>query len=70
MVTVLETPVQSGFNIMWKTFADDCQFFDVFAAFVLSFIGFNFYFCLTASEEKRKHGFQKTGIPNIFTTEY
>jgi len=55
---------------MWKTFADDCEFFDVFAAFVLSFIGFNFYFCLTASEEKRKHGFQKTGIPNIFTTEY
>jgi len=30
---------------MWKTFADDCQFFDSFPHFALSFIDFNFYFC-------------------------
>jgi hypothetical protein len=47
---------------MWKTFTDDCQFFDIFGGFPLSFIAFNFYFCITASEEKRKHRFQNIGI--------
>lgn len=51
---------------MWKTFADDCQFFDVFAAFVLSFIGFNFYFCLTASEEKKKTWFSENRHSEYF----
>lgn len=37
---------------MWKTLADDCQFFDIFRAFALSFVVFNFYFCVTALGEK------------------
>lgn len=37
---------------MWKTLADDCQFFDIFWTFALSFVVFNFYFCVTALGEK------------------
>ena len=41
-------PIHSSFNIMWKTFTDDCQFFDSFPHFALLFSDFNLYFCVTA----------------------
>lgn len=47
---------------MWKTFTDDCQFFDIFGCSPLSFKAFNFYFCMNASEGKRKQCFQTIGI--------
>ncbi|SHK34495.1 hypothetical protein SAMN05444371_2018 [Epilithonimonas mollis] len=51
---------------MWKTFTDDCQIFDVFRTFALSFVGFNFYFCVIASEEKRNVYFLKNQNSEYF----
>ncbi len=55
---------------MWKTFADDCQIFDVFRASTLSNVAVMFYFCVIASEEKRKPGFQNNVPPRFFITDY
>ena len=38
---------------MWKTFADDCQNFDTFPHFALSFIDIYFYFCNHLEDKKQ-----------------
>ena len=51
---------------MWKTFADDCQFFDSFPHFALSFIDFNFYFCIHLEDKSNAFLHWKYSVTNHY----